>query len=464
MGSLRFLNIKQLSNLIKKKEVSPVDILKETIENIDKLEPKLNSFAHLDIEGAKKLAAESEKRMLSNSLISDLDGIPTSIKDLVAQKNMPLRFGSKTTPGKNCEVDAPSVERLRNAGAVLLGKSTTSEFGCKAVGDSPLTGITRNPWNLDMTTGGSSCGAAAMVAAGIVPYAIGTDGGGSIRIPASLTGLFGIKANFGRVPVYPVSATPTLAHVGPLCRNVEDACTILKIISGSNWKDPFSVSEGVPNFNEEIKKKKKFKIAWSPTLGYAKPEKEILDKLNKAVDNIKSLGHEVDLIDNIFDKDPVYLWNAEFYAGVGTKLKQVIEKSPDLIDPPILEVLKIAITQEMGSYYGSVFERYAIREKMRMFFEKYDLLITPTLPCPAFKAGQNVPENFPDRNIVSWVYYTYPFNLTGQPAASINAGFSSKNLPIGMQIISKTNKEIDILNLAKHFEDKFVDLNKKPEI
>ena len=464
MGSLRFLNINQLSSLIKKKEISPVEILKETLENLNKLETKLNSFAHLDVEGAKKLAAESEKRMLSNKLISDLDGIPTSIKDLVAQKDMPLRFGSKTTPDKNCEVDAPSVERLRNAGAVLLGKSTTSEFGCKAVGDSPLTGITRNPWNLDLTTGGSSCGAAAMVSAGIVPYAIGTDGGGSIRIPASLTGLFGIKANFGRVPVYPVSATPTLAHVGPLCRNVEDACTILKIISGSNWKDPFSVSEKVPDFSEEIKKKKKFKIAWSPTLGYAKPEKEVLEKLNKAIDNIKTLGHEVELIDNIFEKDPVNLWNAEFYAGVGTKLKQVIEKSPDLIDPPILEVLKIAITQEMGSYYGSVFERYAIREKMRIFFEKYDLLITPTLPCPAFKAGQNVPENFPDRNIVSWVYYTYPFNLTGQPAASINAGFSANNLPIGMQIISKTNKEVDILNLAKHFEDNFVDLNKKPEI
>ena len=303
-----------------------------------------------------------------------------------------------------------------------------------------------------------------MVSSGIVPYALGTDGGGSVRIPASLTGLYGIKANFGRVPVYPVSATPTLAHVGPLCRNVEDACTVLKIISGSDWKDPFSVSENVPDFHASINKKKKFKIAWSPTLGYAKPEKEVLEKLNLAIKNIESLGHEVELVDKIFDKDPVDLWNAEFYAGVGTKLKQIIENNPDLIDPPILEVLKIAITQEMGSYYGSVFERYALREKMRVFFEKYDLLITPTLPCSAFKAGQNVPENFPDRNIVSWVYYTYPFNLTGQPAASINAGFNKNNLPIGMQIVANTNREIDILNLSKQFEDNFLDLNNKPKI
>ena len=145
-------------------------------------------------------------------------------------------------------------------------------------------------------------------------------------------------------------------------------------------------------------------------------------------------------------------------------MKQVIENNPDLIDPPILEVLKIAITQEMGNYYGSVFERYALREKIRSFFENYDLLITPTIPCAAFKAGQDVPDNFPDRNIVSWVYYTYPFNLTGQPAASINAGFTKTNLPIGMQVISKTNRESDILNLCKQFEDNFIDLNKKPKI
>ena len=464
MRSLSFLSIGQLSDLIKKKEVSPVELLKNTLENLDKIENKINSFAFLDIEGAKKLAQESEKRMISNSLLSEIDGIPTSIKDLIAQKSLPQRFGSKTTPDKALEVDAPSVERLRNVGAVLLGKSTTSEFGCKAVGDSPLTGITRNPWNLDLTPGGSSCGAAAMVSAGIVPYAIGTDGGGSVRIPASLTGLFGIKANFGRVPVYPVSATPTLAHVGPLTRNVEDACTVLKYISGSNWKDPFSVSEKVPNFNDSIKKKKIYKIAWSPTLGYAKPDPEVLDKIESAIKKITSLGHEVELVEKIFDNDPVDLWNAEFYAGVGTKLKQVIETNPDLIDPPILEVLKIAIKQEMGNYYGSVFERYALREKMRIFFDKYDLLITPTIPCVAFKAGQNVPDNFPDRNIVSWVYYTYPFNLTGQPAASINAGFNKNNLPIGMQVISKTNKEVDILNFCKQYEDNFVDLDKKPNI
>ena len=457
MKPLNFISVSELSKLIKNKEVSPTELLDSTLKKIEKLDPILNSFAFLDIEGAKILAKESEKRMMSNSLLSELDGIPTSIKDLIAQKNLPQRFGSKTTSDNLVSADAPSVERLRNAGAVLLGKSTTSEFGCKGVGDSPLTGVTRNPWNIKLTPGGSSCGAASMVAAGIVPYAIGTDGGGSIRIPAALTGLFGIKAQFGRVPVYPTSATPTLAHVGPLTRNVLDACKVLQIISGKDFRDPFTVTENVPIYENFIKEKKSYKIAWSPTLGYGKNDSNVMKILDNAIKNISSLGYKIDTIDKVLDEDPINLWNAEFYAGVGTRLKSVIENSPDLIDPAVLGVLKVAINQKMNDYYSLVFQRYAFREKMRIFFDQYDLLITPTLPCAAFEVGLNVPKNMPDKNIVSWVTYTYPFNLTGQPAASINAGYTSENLPVGMQVIGKNNREIDVLNFCNQFENISVD-------
>ena len=457
MKPLDFISVSELSKLIKNKEVSPTELLDSTLKKIEKLDPILNSFAFLDIEGAKILAKESEKRMMSNSLLSELDGIPTSIKDLIAQKNLPQRFGSKTTSDNLVSADAPSVERLRNAGAILLGKSTTSEFGCKGVGDSPLTGVTRNPWNIKLTPGGSSCGAASMVAAGIVPYAIGTDGGGSIRIPAALTGLFGIKAQFGRVPVYPTSATPTLAHVCPLTRNVLDACKVLQIISGKDFRDPFTVTENVPIYENFIKEKKSYKIAWSPTLGYGKNDSNVMKILDNAIKNISSLGYKIDTIDKVLDEDPINLWNAEFYAGVGTRLKSVIENSPDLIDPAGLDVLKVAINQKMNDYYSLVFQRYAFREKMRIFFDQYDLLITPTLPCAAFEVGLNVPKNMPDKNIVSWVTYTYPFNLTGQPAASINAGYTSENLPVGMQVIGKNNREIDVLNFCNQFENISVD-------
>jgi aspartyl-tRNA(Asn)/glutamyl-tRNA(Gln) amidotransferase subunit A len=463
-SSLDFKSVKELSSLIKSKELSPIELLDYHISRIDALEGKLNTFASIDIDEAKLLAKASEARAAKGELLSDIDGIPTSIKDLIAQKGHPQRFGSKTTPDTKLEIDAPSVERLRNAGAVLLGKSTTSEFGCKAVGDSPLTGITRNPWNLEKTPGGSSCGAAAQVASGMLPFAIGTDGGGSIRIPASLTGLFGIKAQFGRVPVYPVSATPTLAHVGPLCRSVEDAAMVLKVISGHDKKDPFSVSETVPDYLKATKERKKFKIAASSTLGYAKPDQEILKIFNETLKKIENNGHEVEIVEEVLEQDPVDLWNAEFYAGVGTKLRSVINDKPDLIDPPILEVLKIAISQKMETYYSSVFDRYALREKMRVFFDKYDLLLTPTLPCTAFKAGQGVPDQFPDRNIVSWVYYTYPFNLTGQPAASINIGFDKENLPIGMQMISKINQESTIFSFANKLEETLSLKQYKPSI
>ena len=462
MKPLDFISVSELSKLIKNKEVSPTELLDSTLKKIEKLDPILNSFAFLDIEGAKILAKESEKRMMSNSLLSELDGIPTSIKDLIAQKNLPQRFGSKTTSDNLVSADAPSVERLRNAGAILLGKSTTSEFGCKGVGDSPLTGVTRNPWNIKLTPGGSSCGAASMVAAGIVPYAIGTDGGGSIRIPAALTGLFGIKAQFGRVPVYPTSATPTLAHVGPLTRNVLDACKVLQIISGKDFRDPFTVTENVPIYENFIKEKKSYKIAWSPTLGYGKNDSNVMKILDNAIKNISSLGYKIDTIDKVLDEDPINLWNAEFYAGVGTRLKSVIENSPDLIDPAVLDVLKVAINQKMNDYYSLVFQRYAFREKMRIFFDQYDLLITPTLPCAAFEVGLNVPKNMPDKNIVSWVTYTYPFNLTGQPAASINAGYTSENLPVGMQVIGKNNREIDVLNFCNQFENISVDKKMLP--
>lgn len=463
-NSLDFKSVSELSTLIRSKEVSPVEILKHTISRIDELEKKLNTFASIDIDSAKQMAKESEKRALKGNLLSEVDGIPTSIKDLIAQKGHPQRFGSKTTPDAKLEIDAPSVERLRNAGAVLLGKSTTSEFGCKAVGDSPLTGITRNPWNLEKTPGGSSCGAAAQVASGMLSFAIGTDGGGSVRIPSSLTGLFGIKAQFGRVPVYPVSATPTLAHVGPLCRDVTDGAIVLKIISGHDRKDPFSVSQNIPNYVGATTENTKLKVLASSTLGYAKPNQEVLSIFNKAVQDTEKLGHEVEINEKIMENDPVHLWNAEFYAGVGTKLRAVIDSKPDLIDPPILEVLKIAISQKMESYYDSVFNRYALREKIRLLFEKYDLLITPTLPCTAFKAGQGVPDEFPDRNIVSWVYYTYPFNLTGQPAASMNIGFDQNKLPVGMQIISKINNENNIFNFAKQLQDKLALKDIKPNI
>ena len=463
MDGFAFQTISALSAGLDAKAFSPVELLDDTLSRLSRLEPILNCLAFLDVDGAQRDAKAATERQTSGTRLSALDGIPTSIKDLIAQRGLPQRFGSRTTTDAPVPADAPSVVRLRSAGAVLLGKSTTSEYGCKAVGDSPLTGVTRNPWNTDLTPGGSSCGAAAMVAAGIVPYAIGTDGGGSLRIPAALTGTFGIKGNFGRVPVYPVSATPTLAHVGPLARTVADAALVLQTMSGFDARDPFSIAGEVPSFVTRTVPGRPLRIAYSATLGYAKPTKPVLDLANTAARAIDGLGHRVELVDHVLD-DPLDLWRAEFYAGAGTRLNAVMQSAPELIDPDVLTMLRPALSQEMMDYYAKVFARYALRERMRVFFEDYDLLISPTLPCTAFAVGRNAPEYWPEDDPIGWVAYTYPFNLSGQPAASICAGFSADGLPVGLQVVGRNHDEGSVLALCAHYEAAHVDLGKRPPL
>ena len=453
-SAFAFRTIRELSRGFARKDFSPTDLLEDVIARYETLEPRLKMFAHVDFEQARIEARAAEKRMMRGERVSELDGIPTAIKDLIAVKGMPQRFGSRAVPDTPVSVDAPSVERLREAGAVILGKSTTSEFGSKAVGDSPLCGITRNPWNPAMTPGGSSCGAAAMVAAGLVPYAVGTDGGGSVRIPAALTGLCGVKGHFARVPVYPTPATPTLAHVGPLARTVEDTATVLSVIAGYDRRDPFTLPGGLPdfvgatrNFVGATRSRRQMKIAWSPTLGYGRADREVLDLCERAVRRIEGMGFAVEQVDHIMD-DPFSLWASEFYAGVGTKLRTAVEEHPDLLDPAVLNVLKQALNQDMQTYYQNVFARYAFRETMRRLFETYDLLLTPTVPVTAFEAGRDLPPGYEDRDIVSWSTFTYPFNLTGQPAASVPAGFSEEGLPVGLQVVGAAHDEASVLSLA----------------
>lgn len=453
MGDFAYMTAMELKDKIAKKEISPVELVEHSLRRMEELEPTLNCFVETTPDLALEAAKAAERAVTSGEELGLLHGLPISVKDLITVGGVRCTFGSKAMADNVAAVDAPSVERARAQGACIIGKSTTSEFGCKAVGDSPLTGVTPNAWNLAKTPGGSSCGAASSVAAGVTPFALGTDGGGSVRIPCSLSGLFGMKAQFARVPVYPVSATPTLAHVGPLTRTVRDAALLLTAIAGHDRRDPFGVAGPVPDFLAACEQPVKgMRLAWSPTLGYARPTDAVVKIVENAVKVFEGLGCTVDLVENLMDEDPVDMWMAEFYAGVGTRLKGVLATSPDKLDPAVADVLSNALDQELGDYYGKVFKRYDFREKMRTFFEDYDLLLTPTLPVPAFDVKLDVPPELPDRNIVSWVFYTYPFNLTGQPAASIPAGWTDDGLPVGMQMVSKIIGEEDIFRAAAAFE------------
>ncbi|MCG5234094.1 amidase family protein [Xanthobacter oligotrophicus] len=442
-----------LRGMVARREVSPVELTRRALDRAIATQPTLNAFFVILEEEAMAAARVAEDAVMKGAPLGLIHGLPFSAKDLMAVKGAPYASGSRAMADNIAEVDAPAVERAKAQGGILIGKTTTSEFGCKPIGDSPLTGITRNPWNLAMTPGGSSAGAAASVAAGITPFALGTDGGGSIRIPCAFSGLSGLKGQFGRVPVWPTSATPTLAHVGPIARSMADAALLFSAVAGHDRLDPFAVAGPVPDVMGAARASVAgMRIAYSPTFGYARPAPEVVEATARAARTFEALGCHVEQVEQVFDTDPADLWTAEFYAGVGTRLRDVLENRRELLDPAVADILMPALGQEMKSYYASVFARYALREKMRLFFERYDLLISPVLPVSALEAGRNLPEGLEDRNLVSWVFYTYPFNLTGQPAGAVCAGLSPEGMPIGLQIVGRSHCEDDVVRAAAAFE------------
>lgn len=456
-----------LRDAIAAKKISAVEVVRQSLQRQQQLEPQLNCFTTSTPELALAAAERADQAVHQGETLGALHGLPISVKDLIAIGGVRQTFGSRSMEHNIAQIDAPAVARIKAAGACIVGTTTTSEFGCKAVGHSPLTGITRNPWNTAKTPGGSSCGAAASVAAGVTPFALGTDGAGSIRAPSSLTGLFGIKAQFARVPVFPAAATPTLVHVGPLARTVRDAALLLSVIAGHDTRDPFSVAGEVPDFLAACELPiKGMRLAWSPTLGYAKPDAEIVRITEAAVKKFESLGCEIVDLEQGIGADPADLWMAEFYAGVGTRLHDTLRNRRELLDPAVALMLDQALDQSLFDYYSKVFARYQFREKIRTLFDSFDLLLTPTLPVAAFDVGIDIPppSQFAERNLCSWQYYTYPFNLTGQPAASLPVGFTAAGLPVGLQLVAKINRETDIFRAAASFEAAYPWAGVKPNI
>jgi aspartyl-tRNA(Asn)/glutamyl-tRNA(Gln) amidotransferase subunit A len=444
---------RELARAIVSRALSPVEAVESSLARLNATEPRLHSFVAVLADRALRDAKLMETQLRQRKPQGPLAGVPISVKDLIAVGGAPLTFGSRSMADNVAPHDAVAVERLRDAGAIIIGKTTTSEFGCKAVGDSPLTGSTRNPWDLSKTAGGSSAGAAASVAAGVTSIALGTDGGGSIRIPAAMTGLFGVKAQFGRVPVFPVAANPTLAHVCPIGRDVRDVALLLGVLSGYDARDPHSVPVAAPDYLAACDRDPRaLKIAWSPSFGYAAPDAEVCAIAEAAVRTFIELGCVVEEVDAPLGPDPAVMWTAEFYAGVAARLAPTLRERRELLDPEVATMVEQALTMDAEAYGRAVQMRYVFREKLRMFFGQYDLLLSPSLPVAGVDVGVSIPPRFADRNLVTWVSYTYPFNLTGQPAASIPAGFTRGGLPVGLQLVARAYREEDLFAAAAAFE------------
>jgi aspartyl-tRNA(Asn)/glutamyl-tRNA(Gln) amidotransferase subunit A len=454
-AELVYTSATELLRRYRAKQLSPVEVTQAVLARIDELNPRLNAYCRVDEAGAIKAARAAEARWAKGAPLGALDGVPASIKDLILTRGWPTLRGSNTVdPAGPWLEDAPATARLRESGAVLLGKTCTPEFGWKGVTDSALTGITRNPWNLERTPGGSSGGAAAQVAAGMGQLAVGTDGGGSIRIPCSFAGISGIKAAFGRVPAWPLSPFGTVAHVGPMARTVADCALMLNVLSQPDARDwtalPYAGIDWTDGLDAGVKG---LRVAYSPRLGYVKHvDAEVEARVADAAKTLAGLGAQVDEVDPGFADCREIFW-VHWTAGAYNFLRNMPKEKFALLDPGLQQACASGSRHTLAQYLDAVNARGALGEHMKRFHQKYDLLLTPATAIPAFAAGVVAPERpAGEEDWTWWTPFSFPFNLTQQPAMSVPCGFSRDGLPIGLQLVGPMQREDLVLRAAHAYQ------------
>lgn len=443
----------EVVELFRTREISPIEVTEGVLGRIERHQPVVNAYCLVDAERAMAEAKASDDRYLRHEPRGRLDGVPVAVKDVFLTAGWPTRRGSRLVdPAGPWNDDAPVVAALRRQGAVLVGKTTTPELGWKGVTDSPLHGVTRNPWDPTRTAGGSSGGSAAAVVLGMATLALGTDGGGSIRIPAGFCGHVGFKPSYGRVPLWPASPFGTLAHAGPMARTVADTALMLTVIAAPDCRDwtalppdPIDYAAALAGGVHGLR------VAYSPDLGYVSVDPEIADAVVKVAATLEHLGAAVDQVDPGFD-DPVETFHTLWFAGAADATRGYSPEQRQLLDPGLVEVTAEAAGISLPDYLSAAGQRAELGIMMGRFHERYDLLLTPTLPIPAFAADHEVPESWPHPRWTSWTPFTYPFNLTQQPAISIPCGFTSARLPVGVQLVGARHQDALVLRAAQALE------------
>ena len=450
---IAFLTASELVEAYRRKTLSPVAVTEALLGRLDRLEPEINAFVLVARDSARAEARSAEARWAKGEPKGLLDGVPVTIKDLFLTRGWPtLRGSTLVKRDQQWEEDGPPVARLRETGAVLLGKTTMPEFGWKALGDSPLSGITRNPWSLAHTPGGSSAGAAAALAAGIGPLALGTDGGGSIRIPCSFSGLPGLKPSFGRVPHYPPSVFGLVAHNGPMARSVTDLALLLTVISGADDRDVYAVPPDGRDWRDGIEGGVKgLKIAFSPTLGYGRVDPEVAVAVAAAARAFAALGAEVETVERVFD-DPARAWLTLWWAGAAKAMSGYSAEERKRIDPGLEESAQHGARLSALDYLAADAVRSELSLTMAKFHRRYDLLLTPTVAVPALPVGALLSDPATQTEWIDWSPFSYPFNLTRQPAANVPCGLTAAGLPIGLQIVGRMYDDALVLRAARAFE------------
>jgi len=456
MTDLATLSAEDLAAQFQAGAASPVDATEAALARAHAAQETHNPFVLIDDEAAVAAARESEARWQAGAPRSAIDGVPATLKDLVLTKGWPTLRGSRTIdPDQPWTDDAPVTAHLKQAGAVILGKTTTPEIGWKGVTDSPLTGVTGNPWDASKTPGGSSGGAAA--AAGLYAGAlhIGSDGGGSVRIPAAFSGIFGHKQTFARVPAWPLSPFGTLSNVGPMTRTVTDAALMLNVVARPDWRDWYGDPRDVEDFMATLEDGVAgLRIAYSPTLGGHPVEAGVAVAVAKAVQVFEELGATVEEAEPAIGREtPAQTFMVHWWTVATSLVAKTPADKRDLMDPGLLGIAKRGEEFSTGDMIDAQMARQDMGSTINGFFQDYDLLMTPAVPLTAFETGTYVPpQRTPDdRAWVNWTPFSYPFNLSRNPACSMPCGFAD-GLPVGLQIVGRHFEDALVLRAARAYE------------
>jgi aspartyl-tRNA(Asn)/glutamyl-tRNA(Gln) amidotransferase subunit A len=462
--NLAFLTAAELHARYSAKDISPVEATQAALTQIDRHNDSVNAFCLVDQERALAAARESEARWMRREPLGPADGVPCSVKDLLVTKGWPTLRGSlamsmslagwPTLRGslsiardQAWDENAPAVQRLLENGAVLLGKTTTPEFGWKGVTDSPLTGVTRNPWDLSKTSGGSSGGAAVAAALGMGALHIGTDGGGSIRIPSSFTGVFGLKPTHGRVAAYPPSPFSEVAHIGPITRSVEDAALMLQIMAQPDRRDWQALTSEPPDYRSGLQDGVRgLRIGYSADLGFADVDPEIGKLVADACKILESLGAII-VPARLNLSSTREAFRAYWCAGLSLLVSKLDQDLRTKVDPALLKAAAFGASLSLASYLDLMSSRAPVCHALSTAFGNFDLLVTPAMPITAFTVGQECPAAG-DWDWMSWTPFTYPFNLSQQPAAAVPCGLTQAGLPAALQIVGPRLADALVLKAA----------------
>lgn len=461
---LFYLTATDLLKRYRSKALSPVEVTQAVFDRIDARNEGLNAFCLVDRDSAMQAAKESEARWAKGEPAGLLDGVPTSIKEFIKTKGWPSLYCSPITdPNQVWDQDAPPVARLKEHGAVLLGKTATPEFSWKGVTDSALYGVTRNPWDLDKTPGGSSGGAAAACASGMGALHIGSDAGGSIRIPAAFCGVVGLKPTQNRVPFNPASPSASLSQAGPIARSVEDAALMLNVLSKPDARDPFALPYTGEDFARNLSLGVKgLKMAVMIGERVVKTDPDVAGLIAKAATLFEGAGAHVEDADPGFE-NPLDLFLSFWQPAAAAYLEGASEEALEQSDRGLVYSAKKGREMTITRYYAALKGRAELAQLMAKFHESYDLLLMPVVPIPPFKAGRGIYGPDDEAYKRSWSPFTFLFNLTNQPAISVPCGLTRDGLPVGLQIIGPVGSEALILQAARAFEEQ-VPFQRPPEV